>query len=93
VYYDFGMTTTLQAITVKLPLEDVRRIPRRNRSAFVREAVSEKLNREGQKTWQPQTELGRDLWRRRQEFLAGGGQTLDAAGIAAELRERRGGLA
>ena len=40
------MTTTLQAITIKLPVEDVRRIPRRNRSAFVREAVSEKLNRE-----------------------------------------------
>lgn len=91
-YYLFGMTKDLQVISVKLPLSDVRRI-RGNRSEFVRKAVTEKLAREAAPPWEPKTATGRKLLRLRKQFLAEGGELLDNEGIAAELRERRGGIA
>ena len=84
------MPTELKAVTVKLPEDDLRRIPVENRSEFVREAVAEKLARLEAPPWKPKTALGRRLVELRGRFT---GERLDAAGIAAELRERRGGLA
>jgi hypothetical protein len=85
------MTYNLKVLSVKLPLADVRRIPG-NRSKFVRQAVAEKLARESGPAWQPKTATGRKLLKLRNQFLAQGGELLDAEGIAGELRRRRGGL-
>jgi hypothetical protein len=91
-YYSLGMTKNdLQIVSIKLPASDVRRI-RGNRSVFVREAVAEKLAREEAPEWKPKTAHGRKLLALRERFLAAGGETLDAEGIAAELRQRRGGV-
>jgi hypothetical protein len=86
------MTGGLKLISVKLPLSDVRRIPG-NRSEFVRQSVAEKLARESGPSWRPKTATGRKLLKLRHQFLAEGGELLDADGIADELRQRRGGLA
>ena len=80
-------------VTVKLPVADLRRIPRRNRSAFIREAVREKLAHDEIKDWKPKTEFGRKLLALRQRNIGSGATLLDAEGIAAEIRERREGLA
>lgn len=86
------MTEALQTVSFKLPAEDLRRIPARNRSAFFREAVREKLaHREIE--WKPKTALGKKLAALRQAHLNSGTDLLDAEGIAAEIRVRRGGLA
>lgn len=90
-YYAAGMTRNLQIVSVKLPLADLRRIPG-NRSRFVRRAVAEKLERESSPEWRPKTAKGRKLLKLRKEFLARGGELLDADRIAAELRDRRGGI-
>jgi hypothetical protein len=90
-YYHSRMTHNLKLLSVKLPLSDVRRIPG-NRSEFVRQAVSEKLARESGPAWRPRTASGRKLLKLRNQFLAEGGELLDADGIAEELRKRRGGL-
>jgi hypothetical protein len=84
------MTHDLKVLSVKLPISDVRRIPG-NRSAFVRQAVAEKLARESKPAWRPKTANGRKLLQLRNQFLAQGGELLDADGIADELRQRRGG--
>ncbi|MGD1086289.1 MAG: hypothetical protein ABSA47_16255 [Verrucomicrobiota bacterium] len=86
------MTNHLKVLSVKLPLSDVCRI-RGNRSKFVRQAVAEKLARESSPAWRPKTATGRKLLKLRNQFLARGGELLDAEGIAEELRQRRGGLA
>jgi hypothetical protein len=93
LYYRFGMTTTLQPVSVKLRVGDLRRIPTENRSEFIRDAVSEKLARMGKPGWAPRTATGRKLAALRGRFVEEGGELLDADGIARELRERRGGLA
>jgi hypothetical protein len=86
------MTDGSKVLSVRLPLADVRRIPG-NRSKFVRHAVAEKLERESLPAWRPKTATGRKLLKLREQFLAKGGELLDAEGIANELRQRRGGLA
>ena len=85
------MTDDLKVLSVKLPLSDVRRIPG-NRSQFVRQAVAEKLARQSRPAWRPKTATGRKLLQLRNQYLAQGGELLDAGGIAEELRQRRGGL-
>jgi Arc/MetJ-type ribon-helix-helix transcriptional regulator len=85
------MTNDLKVLSVRLPLSEVRRIPG-NRSEFVRQAVSEKLARESGPAWRPKTATGRKLLKLRNQFVAQGGELLDADGIAQELRQRRGGL-
>jgi Arc/MetJ-type ribon-helix-helix transcriptional regulator len=84
--------TMLRTISVKLPAEDVRRIPARNRSAFIREAVREKLARQ-EKAWKPKTRFGRKLVGLREAYIAKGGKLLTAEEIAAEIRENRGAMA
>ena len=83
----------LQPVTVKIPLSDLLRIPERNRSKFIRSAVSEKLARQSAPAWKPKTGTGRKLLALREKFIQRGGELLDSEGIAQELRERRGGLA
>jgi Arc/MetJ-type ribon-helix-helix transcriptional regulator len=87
------MTNSLQAVTVKIPLSDLRRIPEPNRSEFIRAAVSEKLTRQPVSGWKPKTATGRKLLALREKYLRAGGELLDSEGIAEELRQRRGGLA
>jgi hypothetical protein len=87
------MTSTLQAVTVKIPLSDLRRIPEPNRSEFIRSAVSEKLARQPACEWKPKTATGRKLLALRDKFIRSGGELLDSEGIANELKQRRGGLA
>ena len=79
-----------KVVSFRLSLSDVRRIPG-NRSEFVRHAVAEKLGRESSPAWRPKTAIGRKLLKLRNQFLAQGGELLDADGIADELRQRRGG--
>ena len=86
------MTNHLKVLSVKLPLSDVCRI-RGNRSKFVRQAVAEKLARESRPRWRPKTATGRKLLKLRNQFVAQGGELLDAEAISEELRQRRGGLA
>ena len=86
------MTHNLKVLSVKIPMSDVRRIPG-NRSEFVRQAVAEKLARGAHSEWRPKTASGRKLLKLRNQFLAAGGELLDADGIVEELRQRRGGLA
>ena len=88
-----GMTSTLQAVTVKIPLSDLRRIPEANRSGFIRAAVSEKLARQPASAWKPKTATGKKLLALREKFIRSGGELLDSEGIADELKQRRGGLA
>ena len=88
-----GMTSRLQAVTVKIPLSDLRRIPEANRSEFIRSAVSEKLVRQPASGWKPKTATGRKLLALREKFIRSGGELLDSEGIANELKQRRGGLA
>jgi hypothetical protein len=87
------MTRTLQVVTVKVPLSDLRRIPESNRSEFIRSAVSEKLARQPASGWKPTTATGRKLLVLREKFIRSGGELLDSEGIANELKQRRGGLA
>jgi metal-responsive CopG/Arc/MetJ family transcriptional regulator len=84
--------TTLTTISVKLPKSDLQRIPASSRSAFIREAVREKLSRQ-EKRGPPQTAFGKKLMAMRAAYVARGGQLLTPEEIAEEIRERRGGLA
>jgi Arc/MetJ-type ribon-helix-helix transcriptional regulator len=84
------MPEEMMRISVRLPVADLRRI-RGNRSAFVREAVAEKLKREEER-WRPKTAVGKKLLKLRQQFIAGDGKLLNAEELARELRSRRGGV-
>jgi hypothetical protein len=56
------MPTDLKVVTVKLAKADLRGIPAgATRSAFLRAALSEKLEREGLPGWKPKMPLGRNL--------------------------------
>jgi Arc/MetJ-type ribon-helix-helix transcriptional regulator len=81
--------TLLKTISVKLPAEDVRRIPSSNRSAFIRDAVREKLARQ-EKIWKPKTKFGRELAALQKGYK---GKLLTREEIAAEIRENRGAMA
>ena len=83
---------TLTTISITLTPDELRRIPARKRSAFIREAVREKLARLG-KGWKPKTEFGMKLLAMREAYIAGGGELLTQEEIAAEIRQRRGKLA
>ena len=86
-------SASLQAVTVKIPRSDLRRIPEPNRSEFIRSAISEKLARQPASQWKPKTAMGRKLVALREKFIRSGGELLDSEGIASELKRRRGGLA
>lgn len=81
--------TKLKTISVKLPAGDVGRIPSRNRSAFIREAVREKLAR-GRTPWKPKSAFGRELVALQKRYSGG---LLSPEEINAEIRELRGSMA
>ena len=84
--------TTLTTVSFKLPERDLRRIPARNRSAFIRAAVQEKLSR-GEKRCKPKTAWGKKLAAMRAAHVASGAKLLTADEILQEVRDRRGGMA
>jgi hypothetical protein len=73
-------------LRLKLPKSDLYRIPAKNRSEFIRQAVSEKLARLGSREWMPKTRLGKKLLRLSNAYR---GERFDPAQIAEEIRERR----
>lgn len=92
-YYEMSSALITKPISVRLPEEDLRRIPARNRSEFIRAAVAEKLARMEEAPVTAKRPTVRAMLALRQRFVAGGGELLDADGLAAELRRRRGGVA
>ena len=84
--------TNKQTVSFKLPLEDMRRIPARNRSEFFRAAVREKLARPDVE-FQPRTPFGKKLAALRDAHERSGARLLSPDEIAAEVRARRGSLA
>jgi len=93
---DFGITlgmTTMKMISFKAPMRIFRALPgaHNGRSRFIISALEEKISRR-EEEWQPTTERGRRLKAILDRGAAERGAPLDAEGIAAELRERRGGI-
>ena len=86
------MTNALATVSFKLAKSDLRRIPSRNRSRFIREAVQEKLSKQ-ETGWKPKTAWGRKLAAMRRAHIATGAKLLTVGEISDEIRERRGGLA
>ena len=86
------MMNALTTISFKLPKNDLRRIPSRNRSEFIRAAVREKLSKV-EADWKPKTAWGKKLAAMRAAHVASGAKLLTAVEILEEIRERRGGLA
>lgn len=94
VQYPRRVIEKLVTVSFKLPVSDLRRIPTRNRSRFYREAIRNELERKaGGPQWTPKTAAAKRMAALRARYVAGGGELLDAEGIAAEVRKRRGGLA
>lgn len=88
------MTEELVTVSFKLPVSDLRRVPQRNRSGFYRKAIHDALESKASKPeWTPKTAAGKRMLELRKRYIARGGELLSADGIAAELRERRGGRA
>lgn len=84
--------TATQTVSFKLPVADLRRIPERNRSAFFRAAVQEKLASK-ETVWRPRTAFGKKLAALRARHEASGAKLLTPEEVAAEVRARRGSLA
>jgi Arc/MetJ-type ribon-helix-helix transcriptional regulator len=86
------MTDALATVSFKLPKHDLRRIPARNRSRFIREAVQEKLSKQ-EPDWKPKTAWAKKLVAMRAAHVASGARLLTPEEIMEEIRKRRGGLA
>ena len=61
-----------------------------NRSAWVRNAIDEKLEREAARPGKPRTALGRKLLAARAEYQAAGGRPLSLDEVRLEVARRRG---
>ena len=83
----------MTTVSFKLSTEDLKRIPAKNRSAFLRAAVREKLERHKSSRWKPRTAFGKKLLALREQDVTRGGKLLFLEEIREEIRERRGGLA
>ncbi len=83
----------MRTVSFKLPLEDLKRIPAKNRSAFLRAALREKLERHETSHWKPKTAFGKKLLALRGQEVASGGKLMFHEEVREEIRERRGGLA
>lgn len=82
-----------KTISIKFPMQDLRKIPDENVSRFFRDAAYEKIARMQKPTVKHKSPLAKKLLAARQKFIDSGGELLDAEGIARERRERRGGVA
>jgi hypothetical protein len=79
-------------VSVKVPLKIFRAMPgaHKGRSRFIISALEEKISQCHETEWQPTTARGRRMKAILDKGAAERGEPLDAEGIAAELRERRG---
>jgi hypothetical protein len=83
--------TGLLSLTVKLPPEDHSAVgSKSNRSAWVRNAISEKLEREAARPARPRGALGRKLLAARAEYARSGGRALSLEEVRQEVARRRG---
>jgi hypothetical protein len=81
----------LLSLTVKLPVKDHSAVcAKSNRSAWVRNAISEKLAREAVRPARPRSPLGRKLLAARAEYARSGGRALSLEEVQQEVARRRG---
>ena len=88
--------TGLLSLTVKLSPEDHSAVcAKSNRSAWVRNAISEKLERDAARPARParpRSTLGRKLLAARAEYARSGGRALSLDEVRQEVARRRGEL-
>ncbi len=86
--------TSTKLVSVKLPLKVFSALPgaHNGRSRFIIAALEEKISQQHRAEWQPVTARGRRLKALLDAGAMERGEPLDDAGVARELRERRGGL-
>ena len=83
--------TGLTSLTIRLPAEEHSALcAKKNRSAWVRNAINEKLQREAARPAKPQTALGRKLLAARGEYQKAGGRLLSLDEVCQEVAARRG---
>ena len=83
--------TELLSLTIRLPAEEHSALcAKPNRSAWVRNAIDEKLQRETARPVKPRTALGRKLVAARAEYQAVGGRPLSLDEVRQEVARRRG---
>ena len=83
--------TGLLSLTVKLAPEDHSAVcAKSNRSAWVRNAISEKLEREVAQPARPRSTLGRKLLAAWAEYARSGGRVLSLEEVRQEVARRRG---
>lgn len=83
--------TGLMSLTIRLPAEEHSALcAKKNRSAWVRNAINEKLQREAARPAKPQTALGRKLLAARAEYQEAGGRLLSLDEVCQEVAARRG---
>lgn len=83
--------TGLLSLTIRLPAhEHAALCGKPNRSAWVRNAINEKLQREAARTVRPRTALGRKLLAARAAYQAAGGRLLSLDEVRDEVARRRG---
>ena len=83
--------TGLLSLTIRLPAEEHSMLcSKPNRSAWVRNAIDEKLQREAARPVKPRTMLGRKLLAARAEYKAAGGRPLSLDEVRQEVARRRG---
>ena len=85
--------TTTKMISFKAPMKIFRALPgaHNGRSRFIISALEEKISRR-EPEWKPTTARGRRMAALLEKGRSERGPLLDDEGIAAELRERRGGI-
>ena len=83
--------TGLLSLTIRLAAEEHSVLcAKPNRSAWVRNAIDEKLQREATHSGKPRTALGRNLLAARAEYQAAGGRPLSLDEVRLEVARRRG---
>jgi hypothetical protein len=83
--------TELLSLTIRLPAAEHSALcAKPNRSAWVRNAIDEKLQRETARSVKPRTALGRKLLAARAEYQAAGGRPLSLDEVRQEVARRRG---
>ena len=83
--------TGLMSLTIRLPAEEHSALcTKKNRSAWVRNAINEKLQREAARPAKPQTALGRKLLAARAEYQRLGGRLLSLDEVCQEVAARIG---
>ena len=83
--------TGQMSLSIRLPAAEHSALcAKKNRSAWVRNAINEKLQREAAHPATPQTALGRKLLAARAEYQRAGGRLLSLDEVCQEVAARRG---